>query len=269
MTKNGPSAIERRIASALSSDVTSADIAALIGETEVAITSAAEAERAEALDPIVSPDAAKAHAAMTDAAFMRERLRSVLPRLQQRHQELAAAEYLSQWKGDFEVLKVKRDELAAEFREIYPTCVSKIIDVLNRIAANEVELSHLHQARPSGVSLHLLGAELVARGLDNFTRDDPSIARELKLPDFEHSVRMAWPPPPTSMGAAFAATMMPASDQRFSAEWWKEGEEGAARQRARQQSTADYYARQTTQQEERENAEARERFAAHQPKKSV
>ena len=83
-------ALEKKIASALTADVKSADIAALIAETEVAITQAAEAERAKALDPIVSPDAAKAHAAMTDAAFMRERLRTALPRLRERYQEVAA-----------------------------------------------------------------------------------------------------------------------------------------------------------------------------------
>jgi hypothetical protein len=263
------STLEKRIAAALSSDSASTVLSALIAETEVAINQAAEAERAKALDPIVSPDAAKAHAAMEDAAFMRERLRTVLPRLQERYQEVVAQEYLARWREDYEALKIKRDELAAEFREIYPTCVSKIVDVLKRIAASEVELSQLHQVRPSGVSLHLLGAELVARGLDNFTRDDPSIVNELKLPDFEHSVQMAWPPPRPSMGAAFAATMLPASDRRFSAEWWQEREQGAARQRAEQQRIADYYARTTEEQEARENLEARERFVAHQPKNSV
>jgi hypothetical protein len=216
--------LEKRIAAALSSDTASTVLSGLIAETEAAITRAAEAERAKALDPIVSPDAAMAHAAMTDAAFMRERLRTVLRRLNQRYEEVVAQEYLARWREDYEALKIKRDELAAEFREIYPTCVSKIIDVLKRIAASEVELSHLHQARPSGVSLHLLGAELVARGLDNFTRDDPSIANELKLPDFEHSVRMAWPPPRTLDSALFSPV---SASPRYSADWGLAAEEEA------------------------------------------
>ena len=260
--------LEKRIAAALSSDTASTVLSALISETEVAISQTAETERAKALDPIVSPDAANAHAAMEEAAFRRERLRNVLPRLKQWHQEVAAKEYLAQWLGDYETLKVERDELATELRE-YPVWVAKIGGLFTRVVANDAELSHLHQARPAGVSLHLLGAELAARGLDNFTRDDPSIANELKLPDFEHSVQMAWPPPRPSMGAAFAATMMPTSDRRFSADWWQEREQGAARQRAEQQRIADTYVRMTREQEERENAEAHERFAAQQPKSRV
>ena len=60
---------------------------------------------------------------------------------------------------------------------------------------------------------------------------------------------------------------MPAYDRRFSADWAKDNERHAAGQRAEQQRMADYYARLTQQQEERENKEARERFAAGQRKR--
>jgi hypothetical protein len=263
------SALEKRIASALTADVKSADIAALIAETEVAITWASEAERAKALDPIVSPDAAKAHAAMQDAAFMRGRLRTVLPRLQQRYQEVVAQEYLAQWEKDYEAVKVEHDALAAEFREVYQQAAAKLVDLLTRMTACDRECHRVNVRAPAGEPRRLAGAELAARGLERFSTADPSIASELKLPDFEHSVRMAWPPPRPSMAAAFRATMMPASDRRFSGDWWKDGEEGAARQRAEQQRIADTYSRMTREQEDRENAEARERFAGHQPKKSV
>jgi hypothetical protein len=49
---------------------------------------AAEAERIKAHDPIASPDPAKARAAMEDAAFTRDRLRTVLPRLHARLKEV-------------------------------------------------------------------------------------------------------------------------------------------------------------------------------------
>lgn len=137
------------------------------------------------------------------------------------------------------------------------------------MTACDRECHRVNVSAPAGEPRRLVGPELAARNLEGFSTADPSILRELKLPDFEHSVRMAWPPPRTSMGAAaFAATMVPVSDRRFSGEWWKDREE-AARQRAQQQSMADYYSRMTKEQEDRENAEARERFAAHQSKKSV
>jgi hypothetical protein len=62
-----------------------------------------------------------------------------------------------------------------------------------------------------------------------------------------------------------AATMMP-TDRRFTADWAKDNERRAAGQRAELQHISDFYARQTQQREERENAEARERFAEGQRK---
>jgi hypothetical protein len=47
----------------------------------------------------------------------------------------------------------------------------------------------------------------------------------------------------------------------------KDNERHAAGQRAEQQRMADFYARLTQEQEERENAEARERFAEAQRKR--
>jgi hypothetical protein len=224
MEEPAMSTLEKRIASALVDNITSTVLSALIAETEAAITQAAEAERAKALDPIVSPDPVKAYAAMDDAAFTRERLRNVLTRLQARYQEIAALEYLTKWKADYEVLKVERDALAAELSELYPTFASRVADLLTRIAANDVELSHLHRARPSGVSLHLLGAELVARNLEKFGIANPSISKGLQLPNFDHSDRMAWPPRRTFDSAVFSAVSAP---RRFSADWGVAAEEEA------------------------------------------
>ena len=77
--------LEKRIAAALTNDITSANLGTVIGETEAAITAAdvtAKAEQEKALDLLASPDADKARAAMEDAAFICGRLRAVLPRLQ-------------------------------------------------------------------------------------------------------------------------------------------------------------------------------------------
>jgi predicted transcriptional regulator len=80
--------LEKRIAAALvGDDVSSTDLAALVAETEAAFSQAeatAEAERTKALDPALSPDARAAREAMQSAEFSRDRLRTVLPRLQAR-----------------------------------------------------------------------------------------------------------------------------------------------------------------------------------------
>jgi hypothetical protein len=76
-------------------------------------------------------------------------------------------------------------------------------------------------------------------------------------------------PPRPSAAAAFAAMNMRGPDHRFTPDWAKDNERRAAAQRAEQQRVADYYARTTKEQEDRENAEARERFAEGQRKMQV
>jgi hypothetical protein len=218
-----PITLEQEIVAELAdADINSSDLSALIERTEAAIPEAdqaAETARSMALDPVLSPDAKAAREAMAAAGFARERLHTLLPRLRQRLQEVQAQEYLAQWRADYEALKIKRDALAAELREVYPEFEAKISDMFVRIAANDAELSGLHQARPAGVALHLLGAELMARDLERFTIREPSIAQELKLPTFAPGQRLAWPPPQPSIAALYAMSMVPQRDPRFSADW--------------------------------------------------
>jgi hypothetical protein len=56
---------------------------------------------------------------------------------------------------------------------------------------------------------------------------------------------------------------------RFTGDWAEDNEQRAAGQQAEKQRMADFYGRQAQQQEERDNAEAQERFAEGQRKKSV
>ena len=142
---------------------------------------------------------------------------------------------------------------------------SSILALFNEVAAIDKECARINACAPPGAR-HLSGVELRARNLREFTRDTPSFTDKTQLADPNGSGRLVWPPPRPLMAAAFAETMMPASARRFSGDWWEEREQGAARQQAEQQHIADSYARMTKEQEERENAEARERFIAHQPK---
>jgi hypothetical protein len=188
--------LEHRITSALTGDIRAADLAMLITETGRAFTeaeTAAEQARERALDPVCSPDGKSARETVVSAEFARDRLQTVLPRLRARYRDVAAAEYLTEWRAKYETLKVERDALAAEFRAIYPGFERAISDLFSRIAANDAEISRLHHARPANTSLHLLGAELVARELDQFSRDEPSIALRLTLPKFAADARLAWP----------------------------------------------------------------------------
>jgi hypothetical protein len=252
--------LEERVAKALTSDsITSVDLAALLEEVAVAIA-ATELEHNKTLDPLASPDADRAWKAIEHAAFLRDRLLSLRSRLEQRLQEVEAKEYETRWIADYEAHESKRDGLAAELRELYPVFEMKVADLFSRMQAFDAELSTLHQARPAGLSLRLLKPELIARGLEGFTINQPSLINEVKLPAFEPGKPQAWPPPQPSMAAAFAATVPGYDPRRFSADWAKDNERRAAVQRAEQKHMADYYARATREQQERYFAAVRERF---------
>jgi hypothetical protein len=118
--------------------------------------------------------------------------------------------------------------------------VGRLTDLFGRIAAFDAKLSTLHQARPSGVHLHLAGAEQTARGLERFSRDTPSLLRAVTLLEF-NSGKQVWPPLAPLDASMFAP--LP-DDPRHSADWWKFREQDAAHARAESQRVNDYYERQ-------------------------
>jgi hypothetical protein len=270
MTKQSRT-LEERIDVALQPEaaVTSADLAALIEESENQIAKVDEmwmtVDRTSPLDP--------ATMAATCAA---EQLRLLLPKLKSRYEQVHEREQSAAffavrervWLTEYEALKRERDALAQELHEVYPEAASKIANVLGRIAINDKALSELHQSCPDGMEQHLHSAELHARGLESFTYSTPSLLTSVCLFDWD-SGEQIWPLRQSSMASAFAATAMPACDRRFTGDWAKDNERRAAAQRAEQERMADFYARQTQAQEDRENAEARERFAALQRNKGI
>ena len=253
--------LEKKIASALEdADITSSALAALLQETEAAIVAADEAAKQlaeRALDPVLSPDPVEARTAMEDAAFAANRLRTLRPRLQARLTEVQAEERLAQWRDDYEAQKVARDALASELRELYPEVVAKLTDLFARIAANDEELSRLHVARPAGVALHLNSAELEARNLDAYSRDNPPLAEKLKLPDWDDPTKLVFPPPQTPLAVLAAQSM--AFAPHSGENWWQDREARAASQRAENERVAAYNEEQHRRREERENAEERTR----------
>lgn len=222
MTK---SALEQSIMSALSDDkLSAAALTDLIADTESAITEAearAKAEAEAAVDPMLSTDPRKARAASEDAAIMAGRLRTLLPRLEDRARSVSSEAERREWQSKYDLLEHERNNLAHELKATYPKVTAQLVNLLNRIAINDNALSALHQSRPNGSKGQLLGAELVARGLDEFSRDEPSINRELRLPDWQESNRLAFPPRDDEPFAVRVAAPVASvhSRKRHSADW--------------------------------------------------
>lgn len=121
--------------------------------------------------------------------------------------------------------EAKRDERARDTQNITSSWFGSID--INRDAE---EVSRINGAAQSGEHRRLLDVELTARGLERFTRENPSILGELRLPSFEHSDRMVWPPPRIFDQSMFAPVPF---DRRYSPEWWRMQED--ERQASREQ----------------------------------
>jgi hypothetical protein len=251
-----PLTLEERINVALQPNTatTPTNLAALIEETETEIAKA-DQERT------------------MDATLAANRIRPLLAKLRVRYEQVDEQEQRAAWLAEqdaawlvkHDVLKRERDALAEEWREVYPDAASEIADLVVRTAANNEALAELNRDRPAGMEQHLLSAELHARGRDSFSRDTPSLLTSVCLFDWD-SGRQICPPQRPSMASAFATSMVPAYNP---ADWASNDERRAVAQQRERQHMADFYARQTQQQEDRENKEARERFAASQRKNGI
>ncbi len=214
--------LEQEIVAALAdADIKSSDLSALIERTEAAIAEAdqaAETARSKALDPALSPDPKSAREAMVAAEFDRDRLRTLLPRLQERLQQVQAAEAHARWLADYERVKAMVEKSARDFAR-YPELVNELIDLFHDAEAVDKEVSRINGSAPDGEHRRLRQVELVARGLDNFSRAIRRLPKRCSWSTGPHSDQLIWPPPQPSMAALYAMSMVPQRDPRYSADW--------------------------------------------------
>jgi hypothetical protein len=210
-----------------------------------------------ALDPIASPDPVKARAAMEDAAFTRERLRTALPRLHARLKVMEAAEYLARWEPEYERVKAVRDALAAEMREVYPVAVTRLADLFQRMAQCDRECSRIDGSRPDSEHQQLRGVELTARGVEGLLQPDVYIAEMLRLPFFwrDSGPIYAWPPPPPPVFASIVVPPGPGPD------WQAEIKARNAKEREESERVIADYRERDRQRRERELKEGKEAIA--------
>jgi len=247
------------------------DLQQLLEEIEGGIREGAKQVRQEhdrSLDPSTAPvDRDQAAQRSASADLECRRLARALITLRARLAEILQQERRERWSARFERHAADCNALAKEFRDTYPSMAKQLVELLQRIAACDRESSAINGDAPDNEFRRLSRVELLARELEQFSSETPSIIQNVTLPDWTGSA--FWPLPQTSMASAFAAVVPPHHSHRFSGDWWKENERRAAAQRVEQQRIADYYARTTKEQEDRENAEARERFLEQQQRLTV
>ena len=127
--------------------------------------------------------------------------------------EVQAAERTARRQADYDTVKARRDELAKEFAEQYPSLVDRFCDLFRRARAIDHECSRINSEAAAGEHRYLDGVELTARGLESFSFSNPALSDAVKLPEWKDSGRLAWPPPKPPLGALVAAAMTPPHDR--------------------------------------------------------
>ena len=232
-------ALEQKIAAALGNGATAAsdDLAALIAETEAAVAAAEQSaalEKERALH--ISTEPATAHERVAVAELSRDRLKAVLPRLQRQLGEAQGREYALRWESDYRQTEALRDKAAQRFAR-YPALVHELIEIILEAQAVDAAVSRVNGSARPGEHRRLQSVELKARGLENFSISNPSVVDMVRLPDWEHSERMLWPPHRPIDPAMIVP--MQVGDPRLTTDRWHEvGEEQRAAEEERQKREA-------------------------------
>jgi hypothetical protein len=234
--------LEQRIARTLAANgaQTSHEIASQLTALEAEISASMEAAQAAheaSLDPALTPDPITARHAAENAKFKLSRLQTLLPRLQKRYQIVLAHEEAAQARKQSEPLIAERNRLAHELQALLPY-FHKIADCFVRISANNATIGRFHASLPAHVALFIRDAELKARGLECFTRENPSIMKDAVLPGLDG--RMLWPPPRTESDVTAFALV--AHNPRYSPQWSRVLEEENAAAEAAQAEAAKRHA---------------------------
>ena len=110
--------------------------------------------------------------------------------------------------------------MAQEYAELYPKLAGQLVDLFERIEAVDKEVSRINGSAPEGEHRRLRQTELVARGLNNFSRADPPITKAVQLPGWTNSEKMVWPPPQPSLAVQVATSMT--FSQHPGDHWWQQ-----------------------------------------------
>jgi hypothetical protein len=254
--------LEQRIADALKApDVTSAALAGLITETQTAIAAAETVvtkAKQDALDTSRPPDPIAARDAIASAEFRRNWLKSALPKLQRRQQQLEAQGEYDDWRESFEAVKQKHAVAAGRLQSTY-ALVPELVEALQEAKAVDAEVHRVMQAKPyllpqsNGDGKSLPAVECAARGLRGVATGY-SLMTDLKLPVFDQPNGLCWPPPPPPILPEMVVP--PGMLLHPGADWHQELKQRDVRRQQEAKRTADYHRQREREKEDMENAPA-------------
>jgi hypothetical protein len=272
---NGPEPLEQRIAAALGdNEVMSTTVADLITETQTAIAAAEAAvtkAKKDALDTSRLPDPIAARDAIASAEFKRDWLKSALPKLQRRQQQLEAQGEYDDWRASFDAVKQKHAAAVGRLQSAY-ALVPELVEALQEARAVDAEVRRVMQAKPyllpqsNGDGKSLPAVECAARGLRGVATGY-SLMTDLKLPVFDQPNGLCWPPPMPPID--FRQIIPPNMLTHPGADWAAHQKDAKAQADAEAKRVIEFYKRQQEQREAMDAAAARAEWERRQQQAST
>ena len=231
-------------AKANASTVSSAEVATIISNIESAISDeSSRIDRDRALE-ISDADVATTTRTWSEAEVRRGQYRLALPEMQAIFRSAALREYAAEWNAKYEKVQAIRDEAAEKYAEV-PELMQKLVDLFKLAKSVDRQCSDVNGSAPDGEYKRLVGPELLARGLQAYSQNEPSIAKVTTLPALPDTSRLAWPP----QAPAFMPFGPGVYDVATSADWGKVADMRRAAENARvdaelaqlEQQRADFY----------------------------
>jgi hypothetical protein len=214
-----PLSVEERGVAALRDDALDATaLAALVEQTTVALAEAEQAaahERERAFDPTLTSNPKAAHAAMVEASFMADRLRTLLPRLQVRLAEVAVRERSLQWLAERDQFEAERCPPLVIARAAYESALEQMLDFFRLVDEFSAARSALLGRRPNECGLESVANPIPA----------PKMLSDTRL--FDCSGAQLWPDPTQTnkLAATMAESvrgMMASQDpDLYTPNWWR------------------------------------------------
>jgi hypothetical protein len=256
-----PSLEERAVGALTDDTVSSAALAALLGETTSAIA-AAEATAASCKErafdlALGHAEAKEAHGLMVDASFRADRLRTLGPRLQARWLDALQREAADAWRRERDAFEASIPNIEA-VRANYEAALQQMLKFFTEVTAFNSARSRLLSRRPEHCGLES-ATELPITALNK-------LLGETRLFDLKTGEQV-WPDPQQANKFAVemshsVSAMMKTDPDDYTPNWWR----AAARRQAASRVAAEHHAAQLRQLERdqtgRVNREEQEAFNA-------
>jgi hypothetical protein len=218
---------------------------------------AGPAEKERAFDLALAHDEAKAaYDRMVDASFRCDRMKTLVPRLQQRLSEAFMREEAQQWIAERDQFEKAHLPALAEQRDAYDAAVQTIINFFARVEEFSAARGALLSRRP----VHL--------GLENIADPAPSPSLLQNSHLFDLAGKQVWPDPAQvnklAVEMATSVAMMAGGDpEQYSPNWWRAAQRRQAERRVEIEAQDARLREMDAEQTARINREQQERFAAN------